>query len=208
MSKSIAALFGVLTLVAILTIAPSAFADTAQVTITKGASASQNCVAAKNCFDPNTVNVSVGGTVTWTNADTASHTATYFDGNMSDSSVGTVWDSGLIKAGSTYTTLAFTKAGTYPYFCQVHPWMTGQIIVGAAVTTTSTTPNNTSSTTTPSNPAPSNPAPSTSTTTGASLGYSDSDDPSGPLQMTGWGVGIAIAAILSGIGIWSSVRSR
>ncbi len=69
--------------------------------------------------------------MTWINDDTVPHTATYYDGNMSDSSVGTIWDSGMIKAGGTYASPAFTKAGEYPYFCQVHPWMTGEIIVGS-----------------------------------------------------------------------------
>jgi plastocyanin len=111
------------------------------VTISKDASATAGKCTATSCFDPNTINVNVGGTVTWINADSVPHTATYFDGNVSDSSVGTVWDSSMIKAGSTYVSPPFTKAGTYPYFCQVHPWMTGQVIVG---TTGSSQSNSTS----------------------------------------------------------------
>jgi hypothetical protein len=43
----------------------------------------------------------------------------------------------LIKAGGTYTTPAstFQNAGTYNYFCMVHPWMTGQIIVAVSSVT-------------------------------------------------------------------------
>ena len=129
-------IFGVLTLVAILGIAPHAFAATVTVNITPGDSANQNCVAAKNCFDPMVLNISPGDTVTWTNSDTAGHTAT--SGQPTDNVTGTVWDSSLIKAGGTYTTPAstFQTAGTYNYFCQVHPWMTGEIIVGGATSQT------------------------------------------------------------------------
>ncbi|MDE1765381.1 MAG: cupredoxin domain-containing protein [Thaumarchaeota archaeon] len=131
-SKPMGALFGVLALVAIIAIAQPAFATDVPVTISKGASGTAGKCSPTTCFNPQVVNANVGDTVTWTNADTVPHTATYYDGNESDTSVGTIWDSSMIKVGSTYTTPAFTKAGTYPYFCEVHPWMTGQIIVGAA----------------------------------------------------------------------------
>jgi predicted secreted protein with PEFG-CTERM motif len=144
-SKLIGSLFVVLTLVVgIMAFAPSAFADTS-VTMTKGASASQSaaCVTAKNCFDPANAQVGPGDTVTWTNADTASHTVT--SGNPSDNQTGTVFDSGLVKAGGTFA-FKFTDAGTYNYFCQVHPWMTGMVTVGTEtppVTTPPATTNNT-----------------------------------------------------------------
>ncbi|MDE1762677.1 MAG: PEFG-CTERM sorting domain-containing protein [Thaumarchaeota archaeon] len=131
-SKPMGALFGVLALVAIIAIAQPAFATNVSVTISKGASGTNGKCDPTSCFNPQVVNANVGDTVTWTNADSAAHTATYYDGNESDTSVGTIWDSGMIKASSTYTTPAFTKAGTFPYFCEVHPWMTGQVIVGAA----------------------------------------------------------------------------
>ncbi|VVC05510.1 Plastocyanin [uncultured archaeon] len=138
-SKPISALFGVLTLVAILGIAPHAFAANAAVTISSGAAATKGACTATNCFNPQVLNISPGDTVTWTNSDTVGHTAT--SGQPSDNVTGTVWDSSLIKAGGTYTAPAstFQNAGTYNYFCQVHPWMTGEVIVGAA--TTPSTPN-------------------------------------------------------------------
>ena len=144
-SKQMGALFGVLALVAVIAIAPHAFAATAQVTISKGASTTGNATACgtTNCFNPNVVNINVGDSVTWTNADTVGHTAT--SGKPSDNTTGTVWDSSLIKAGGTYTSPPFTTAGTYNYFCQVHPWMTGQIIVGTASATSSTPASSTNS---------------------------------------------------------------
>jgi len=133
-SKTIGSLFVVLTLVVgIIAFAPSAFAD-ASVTMTKGSSAAQTCVTANNCFDPAQVNVAPGDTVTWTNADTASHTVT--SGKPSDNQTGTVFDSSLVKAGATFA-FKFTDAGTFDYYCQVHPWMTGQVIVGAVNAPTS-----------------------------------------------------------------------
>ncbi|HJT09176.1 MAG TPA: plastocyanin/azurin family copper-binding protein, partial [Candidatus Nitrosotalea sp.] len=66
----------------------------------------------------------------WTNADTVTHTAT--SGQPADNVTGTVFDTSLLTAGKTYTTKPFDTAGTYNYFCQIHPWMTGQVIVGTA----------------------------------------------------------------------------
>jgi plastocyanin len=143
-SKPMNLLFGVLTLVAIVTIAPHAFAATAQVVMSPGAgsSASADCIAAKNCFDPSVVNIAPGDTVTWTNNDKVGHTTT--SGQPTDNTTGTVWDSSLVKAGGTYS-FTFQNAGTYNYFCMVHPWMTGEVIVGGATTSGGTTTGNATS---------------------------------------------------------------
>src|SRR2546427_2202829 len=93
-SKPMGALFGVLALVAILSVAP-AFGQTAnEVDMAKGAGASQtaDCVAANNCFNPNPLTVASGTQVTWKNTDTVSHTVT--SGKGSDNQTGTVFDSG------------------------------------------------------------------------------------------------------------------
>ena len=132
-SKPFGALFGLLALVAIIGVAP-AFGQTAnQVNIATGAgaSASAACVAAKNCFAPNPINVAPGDTVTWTNPDKTSHTIT--SGKVSDDNAGSMFDSGLVKTGKTFQ-FTFPTAGTYDYFCTVHPWMVGQVVVGAAAT--------------------------------------------------------------------------
>jgi plastocyanin len=127
-------IFGVLTLVAILGIAPHAFAATTQVVMSPGAGSDQTCVAAKNCFSPNMINIAPGDTVTWTNNDKVGHTTT--SGLPTDNQTGTVWDSSLVKAGGTYS-FTFQTAGDYKYFCQVHPWMSGEVIVGAAASSSS-----------------------------------------------------------------------
>jgi predicted secreted protein with PEFG-CTERM motif len=134
-SKPFGALFGLLALVAILGVVP-AFGQAANeidMTPGAGASASAPCVAANNCFAPNPLNVAPGTTVTWKNTDTVSHYVT--SGKPSDNTTGTVFDSGnLIKPGSTYQ-FTFANAGTFNFFCTVHPWMTGEVIVGGAAAT-------------------------------------------------------------------------
>ena len=67
-----------------------------------------------------------GGTVTWENTDTAAHTTT--SGTAVQGPDG-VFDSSLIMAGGASFSHTFDTAGTYDYFCMVHPWMTGSVIV-------------------------------------------------------------------------------
>jgi len=130
-SKPFGALFGLLALVAILGVVPAFGQESADITIVSGAGASANaaCVAANNCFSPNPLTVAPGTTVTWTNTDTVSHTVT--SGKSSDNTTGTLFDSGLVKPTKTFQ-YTFANAGTFNFFCTVHPWMTGQVIVGAA----------------------------------------------------------------------------
>ncbi|MBI5377366.1 MAG: hypothetical protein HZA82_01920, partial [Thaumarchaeota archaeon] len=76
-------------------------------------------------FDPADTFVTPGSTITWTNSDTVSHTVT--SGTPSEGPDGK-FDSGLFGPGKTFETVLDEK-GTYQYFCQVHPWMTGSITV-------------------------------------------------------------------------------
>ncbi|HJT10446.1 MAG TPA: plastocyanin/azurin family copper-binding protein [Candidatus Nitrosotalea sp.] len=99
------------------------------VTISSGAADTKGQCSDTDCFNPQDVTVNVGDTVTWINSDTVGHTAT--SGKVTDNQTGTVFDSSLIQAGKSYTSPAFKTAGTYNYFCQVHPWMTGEVIVAA-----------------------------------------------------------------------------
>jgi plastocyanin len=70
-------------------------------------------------FDPDTVVITVGMTVQWTNNHSIAHTTT---------SVGGFWDSGSMPAGGTYS-FDFAAPGVYDYFCSIHPSMTGTVIV-------------------------------------------------------------------------------
>ena len=76
---------------------------------------------------PSTVVIALGGTVTWENTDNAAHTAT--GGTPTDGPSG-VFDSSLVMAGGSFAH-TFDSEGTYPYFCMVHPWMEGTVVVEA-----------------------------------------------------------------------------
>ena len=71
-------------------------------------------------FLPKTFTVPVGATVTWTNHDKVPHlvTSTHDQFNKSPQ----------LKAGQSFSN-TFATAGTYSYFCSIHPRMTGKIIV-------------------------------------------------------------------------------
>ena len=79
-----------------------------------------------NCFIPATITINPGESVTFNNNDNAAHTST--SGTGADGPSG-VWDSSLVMVGQSYTTPPL-DAGEYPYFCMVHPWMEGLVIVG------------------------------------------------------------------------------
>ena len=122
--SSLVVLFAIASMVAI---APGAFAMHHEATVTNApGSSTPGCEeTADGCFIPNTVTIDVGGTVTWENNDTAAHTST--GGSASDGPSG-VFDSSLIMAGSSFSH-TFDSTGTYDYFCMVHPWMSGTVIV-------------------------------------------------------------------------------
>lgn len=73
-------------------------------------------------FNPATITVKVGTTVTWTNTASIAHTTT------SDSGDAVSWDSSAMNPNTTFK-FTFTKAGTYTYHCAIHPEMMGKIIV-------------------------------------------------------------------------------
>ena len=70
-------------------------------------------------FGPQSLTVKVGTTVIWTNRDDIPHTVVSSDGMFKS------------KARDTDETFSykFDKAGTYSYFCSLHPKMTGQVVV-------------------------------------------------------------------------------
>jgi plastocyanin len=70
-------------------------------------------------FAPVEISVSVGTTVTWTNHDDIPHTVVSTD---------KVFKSKVLDTDDKYS-YTFTKPGTYPYFCSVHPKMTGTVVV-------------------------------------------------------------------------------
>ena len=96
------------------------------ITSGSGASTNPDCVNTKTCFYPNPVTISTGDTVAWTNKDSLRHRLA--DGTPTGDVAGTIFDSKVIESGQTFK-FTFTKAGTYDYFCIIHPWLQGKIIV-------------------------------------------------------------------------------
>lgn len=74
-------------------------------------------------FNPTPLTITVGDSVTWTNQDTAPHTAT--------SDTPGVFDTGMLQKGDSKT-LTFNQPGTFTYHCSVHPNMHATLIVQAA----------------------------------------------------------------------------
>jgi plastocyanin len=109
-------------------------------------------------FSPGTVTVSAGDTVTWTNNDAGvPHTVS------SDS--GSELASGQLASGASYQK-TFSAAGSYVYHCDIHPSMTGLVVVtGAAATATSTLAPTNSPTATPTLAAAATTAAATATAT-------------------------------------------
>ena len=132
MQKKLYTLFGLLAIFSLIAISPSAFAEhgeggmAATVTNAPGSS-TPGCEATDDCFMPSTVVIALGGTVTWENTDNAAHTAT--GGTPTDGPSG-AFDSSLVMAGGSFAQ-TFDNEGTYPYFCMVHPWMQGTVVVEA-----------------------------------------------------------------------------
>ena len=79
-----------------------------------------------DCFTPSTIAVRVGESVTFANTDSSAHTST---SGTSASGPSGHWNSELIMMNSQYVTPELDQ-GTYHYFCMVHPWMEGKVIVG------------------------------------------------------------------------------
>ncbi len=73
-------------------------------------------------FMPKSATVKAGTAVTWTNQDDETHTVTSTDKEFK---------SKPLSAGDNFT-FTFTTPGTYKYFCSLHPFMTGTIVVEAA----------------------------------------------------------------------------
>jgi len=131
-SKSIGSLFLVLTLVAgIMAITPSAFADHMKADVYNAiGSSTPGCETTNSCFEPYETIIDVGGEVTWHNEDTAAHTVT--SGDIKGEGPDGIFDSSLLGPGKTFF-FKFEEAGTFKYFCMVHPWMEGIVTVQAGM---------------------------------------------------------------------------
>jgi predicted secreted protein with PEFG-CTERM motif len=138
-TKAISSIFVLFAIAAgMASMAPDAFADHPEVAIgtVEGSGFGTDCAVSNGgtgCYTPMVATVDVGGVVTMTNNDPTgsphSFTAGTIDG-FAQSPSG-VFDSGLLLADEalTWTT---TEAGTVPYYCMLHVWMIGEIVVQEA----------------------------------------------------------------------------
>jgi plastocyanin len=104
------------------TLAAAAAALTMWLAASAALAADSAVTIAGFAFDPATVTIQVGDSVTWTNDDSAPHTATAEDGSF---------DTGQLATGDSET-VTFDTAGTFDYICSIHPQMTGSVVVEAA----------------------------------------------------------------------------
>ncbi len=99
-------------------VAPSAAASVAPSAAASAATGDAVSIA-NFSFQPATITVPVGATVTWTNNDSAGHTVTANDGSFK---------SDRLESGATFSQ-TFAKAGSFAYHCSIHPGMTGTVSV-------------------------------------------------------------------------------
>jgi plastocyanin len=103
-----------LSLMMLLTLAPTAEAQNNQKVVT---------VSIRDFFfDPANIAVAPGTTVRWVNQGNAPHTVTANDRSF---------DSGRLNPGQSFTH-TFQGAGTFSYFCEIHPHMTASVAVNAS----------------------------------------------------------------------------
>ena len=99
----------------------SAGSKNVTVNAQQGAPSSAEVKVDNFSFSPATLTVAAGTTVTWTNRDDIPHTVVSTDDPK-------VFKSKVLDTDEKFT-FTFSKAGTYPYFCSVHPKMTGTVVV-------------------------------------------------------------------------------
>ena len=82
------------------------------------------CEETDRCYIPSLIVIEKGKQVTWVNEDSAFHSITsgFYD-TPTD-----LFDSGHLDPFESYS-LTFDETGTYDYFCTLHPWMKGQVVV-------------------------------------------------------------------------------
>jgi plastocyanin len=85
----------------------------------QGGGAEVQVIMTNRSYDPQTVTIAVGGTVTWINQDAPQHDVVADNGEF---------QSQLFDKGQSFS-FTFTAAGTYPYHCSIHPGMTGTVVV-------------------------------------------------------------------------------
>ena len=82
------------------------------------------CEETDVCYIPSKIVINKGDSVTWLNEDSAFHSVT---SGFYDSPTG-LFDSGYLDPYQSFS-FTFEKTGLYDYYCTLHPWMDGQVMV-------------------------------------------------------------------------------
>lgn len=130
--KTLTSILLLFTIISIISISPSAFAE---VTITTGSVplSAPGCEETDECYTPSNATVDVGGKVIMINTDTTGiHTYTSGTVDGFAASPDGTFDSGLLNADQSFEWSPDT-AGEYPYYCMLHVWMQGTITVQEAM---------------------------------------------------------------------------
>ncbi len=108
---------------AVMTVAAVALIATKQQAVQASTQATQAATAEVKIdnfsFGPAALTVAVGATVTWVNHDDIPHTVVSTEG---------AFKSKVLDTDEKFS-FTFSKAGSYPYFCSIHPKMTGKVVV-------------------------------------------------------------------------------
>jgi len=126
--KTIASVLVLFTIISIISISPSAFA---QVTVETGPVplSAPGCEDTDECYTPTNVSINAGETIIMTNTDTVGiHTFTSGTVDGFAPSPDDIFDSGMLSADESFEWIPDTP-GEYPYYCILHVWMQGTITV-------------------------------------------------------------------------------
>jgi plastocyanin len=82
------------------------------------------CEKTNSCYVPSLISIKKGQQVTWSNEDAAFHSVT--SGIYGEPSA--LFDSGHLDPEEHFS-VTFDESGTIDYFCTLHPWMAGKVIV-------------------------------------------------------------------------------
>ena len=82
------------------------------------------CEQTNSCYIPSKIEITAGESITWLNEDAAFHSVT--SGTYENPNE--MFDSGHLDPNESFT-VEFAESGTFDYFCTLHPWMSGQVLV-------------------------------------------------------------------------------
>jgi plastocyanin len=122
-------------IIGVFSLVSTAYADEYIVDIPYGAFNPELNTPAEVWYDPPVISITIGDSITWYNDDREGHTVTSGEGSgrfgwMSDD-FGTPdgdFDSDRFMPGESWS-YKFEESGTFSYYCTIHPWMEGVVIV-------------------------------------------------------------------------------